>query len=149
MKDALTRLIESQLKTYREQPARMISDYHRENQLMGEYNGRQILEMLQNADDEGSDTVLIRLDEDQAVLTVANRGAPFKIAGFESLMLANLSSKTKIKYIGNKGLGFRSLINWAHQVTIGSGEVSVTFSESIARLGWFPPSTAVISTWAG
>ena len=133
MKDALTRLIENQLKTYRDQPARMISDYNRERQLMGEYNGRQILEMLQNADDEGSDSVLIRLDEQNGVLTIANRGDPFTVAGFESLMLANLSSKTKVKYIGNKGLGFRSIINWAREVTIDSGTVSVTFSESIAR----------------
>lgn len=133
MKDALTRLIRNQLKTYSEQPARMISDYNRERQLMGEYNGRQILEMLQNADDEGSDAVLIRLEEQKGVLTIANRGDPFTVAGFESLMLANLSSKTKVKYIGNKGLGFRSIINWAHRVTIDSGTVSVTFSEAIAR----------------
>jgi hypothetical protein len=133
MKDALTRLIENQLKTYCDQPARMISDYNRERQLMGEYNGRQILEMLQNADDEGSDAVQIRLDEQKGILTIANRGDPFTVAGFESLMLANLSSKTKVKYIGNKGLGFRSIINWAHEITIDSGTVSVTFSESIAR----------------
>lgn len=133
MKEALSALIRDQLKTYRETRARMISDYYRERQLMGEYNGRQILEMLQNADDEESETVLIRLDEHQSRLTIANHGVPFSLAGIQSLMLANMSSKTKVKYIGNKGLGFRSLVNWAHRVTIDSGPVSVTFSEAIAR----------------
>jgi hypothetical protein len=133
MKEALNKLIRDQLKTYSEQPARMISDYNRERQLMGEYNGRQILEMLQNADDEGSDAVKICLDEDSHTLTIANRGMPFSIAGFESLMLANLSSKTKVQYIGNKGLGFRSIISWAHQIIIKSGSISVVFSEEIAR----------------
>jgi hypothetical protein len=88
---------------YSEQPSRMVSDYNRERQLVGEYNGRQILEMLQNADDEGSDAVLIRLDEENGVLTIANQGHPFTVDCFESLMLANLSSKTKVTYIGNKG----------------------------------------------
>lgn len=133
MKDELAKLVEIQLKNYSEQPSRMVSDYNRERQLVGEYNGRQILEMLQNADDEESDAVLIKLDEENGILTISNQGNPFTTDGFESLMLANLSSKTKIKYIGNKGLGFRSIINWAYQVTIDSGTVSVTFSEMIAR----------------
>jgi len=133
MKDELARLVATQRRNYREQPSRMVSDYNRERQLAGEYNGRQILEMLQNADDEGSDAVLIRLDGEKGVLTIANQGQPFSVDGFESLMLANLSPKTKVRYIGNKGLGFRSIINWAHQVTIDSGTVSVTFSETIAR----------------
>jgi hypothetical protein len=133
MKNELAKLVETQRRNYREQSSRMVSDYNRERQLVGEYNGRQILEMLQNADDEGSDAVLIRLDEESGILTIANQGHPFTVDGFESLMLANLSTKTKLKYIGNKGLGFRSIVNWAHQVTIDSGTVSVTFSEAIAR----------------
>lgn len=133
MKDELAKLVATQLSNYSEQPSRMVSDYNRERQLVGEYNGRQILEMLQNADDEGADAVRITLDEDNGVLTIANQGHPFTVDGFESLMLANLSTKTKLQYIGNKGLGFRSIINWAHQITIDSGLVSVTFSEAIAR----------------
>lgn len=133
MKDQLAALVATQLKGYRAQPARMVSDYNRERQLASEYNGRQILEMLQNADDEESDAVLISLDEVNGILTIANRGAPFTVEGFESLMLANLSSKTKPRYIGNKGLGFRSIVYWAHRITIDSGTVSVTFSEAFAR----------------
>ncbi|MGG7606626.1 DUF3883 domain-containing protein [Massilia sp. BKSP1R2A-1] len=133
MKDELAKLVATQRRNYSEQPSRMVSDYNRERQLIGEYNGRQILEMLQNADDEGADAVLIRLDVENGILTIANKGNPFTVDGFESLMLANLSTKTKLKYIGNKGLGFRSIINWAHQITIDSDTVSVTFSEAIAR----------------
>lgn len=133
MLDELNLLTKRQRETYREQPNRMVADYKRERQLIGEYNGRQLLEMLQNADDQGSTSVLVRLNEDESTLTIANQGAPFTAAGIESLMIANLSTKTKARYIGNKGLGFRSILNWADRIKIDSGAVSVTFSEAFAR----------------
>ena len=40
----------------------MISAYNREVETEKEYNGRQLLELLQNADDERSDEVQIALD---------------------------------------------------------------------------------------
>ena len=48
-------------------------------------------------------------------------------------MLSGLSSKIKKTYIGNKGLGFRSIINWTECVKIHSNNLSVEFSDEIRK----------------
>ena len=113
-----------------------ISAYNREIETEKEYNGRQLLELLQNADDEKSDEVKIELDTEKQVLSIANRGeacTPFSFEGIRSLMISNLSSKTTKKFIGNKGLGFRSIINWSSKITINSNGLDITFSREIVE----------------
>lgn len=132
-KDEIQKLIESNLKTYRDNSDRFIADYNRELELTKEYNGRQILELLQNADDATSNEVLIDWNKNNLKLTISNKGEPFEADGIKSLMLANLSTKTKISYIGNKGLGFRSILNWAKQINISSNACTISFSEEIAK----------------
>lgn len=132
-KQEIEKLIESNLKTYRDNSDRFIADYNRELELTKEYNGRQLLELLQNADDAASQEVLIKWDKDNLKLTISNKGEPFETGGIKSLMLANLSTKTKISYIGNKGLGFRSILNWAEQINIVSNGCLISFSETIAN----------------
>ncbi len=53
-------------------------------------------------------------------------------------MMAEMSPKmiSHKAYIGNKGLGFRSLINWATEISIVSGGVRCTFSREIAKNYW-------------
>jgi hypothetical protein len=46
-------------------------------------------------------------------------------------MISNLSSKTTKKFIGNKGLGFRSIINWSEKIIIGSNGLNISFSRDI------------------
>ncbi len=92
--------------------------------------------MLQNADDASGAAcdkkVLIRLTDQE--LIIANNGAPFSVEGFCSIMYSNLSPKVmQQNQIGQKGLGFRSVLSWAEEVVISSGEVQVAFSEVIAR----------------
>ncbi|MGV8829328.1 MAG: sacsin N-terminal ATP-binding-like domain-containing protein [Breznakibacter sp.] len=132
-KQEIEKLIESNLKTYRDNSDRFIADYNRELELTKEYNGRQLLELLQNADDAVSKEVLIVWDKENSKLTISNKGEPFETGGIKSLMLANLSTKTKITYIGNKGLGFRSILNWAEQINISSNGCIISFSELIAK----------------
>ena len=132
-KQDIEKLIESNLKTYRDNSDRFIADYNRELELTKEYNGRQLLELLQNADDAASNEVLIVWDKVNSKLTISNKGEPFETGGIKSLMLANLSTKTKISYIGNKGLGFRSILNWAEQININSNGCIISFSETIAK----------------
>lgn len=131
-KQDIEKLIASNLKTYRDNADRFIADYNRELELTKEYNGRQLLELLQNADDAGSNEVWINWDKENAKLSISNQGEPFETGGIKSLMLANLSTKTKISYIGNKGLGFRSILNWSEQVVIYSNGCQISFSEKIA-----------------
>lgn len=132
-KNDIEKLIESNLKTYRDNSDRFIADYNRELELTKEYNGRQLLELLQNADDAASEEVLILWDKVNSKLSISNKGEPFESGGIKSLMLANLSTKTKISYIGNKGLGFRSILNWAEQININCNGCIVSFSEIIAK----------------
>ena len=114
----------------------MIAAYDREIKTVKEYNGRQILELLQNTDDAQSDEVLIHLDTNTKTLVVANKGQEcesFGFKGIQSLMISDYSSKVSKKYIGNKGLGFRSIINWSKQVTISSNELDIVFSREIVE----------------
>lgn len=107
---------------------RIFGDYKEEKRLINEYNGRQILEMLQNADDAGSGHVQIKIDTKGKIFSILNTGGPFRVEGVASLMLANNSKKDKVNYIGNKGLGFRSIINWARSITIYSDGCRIHFS---------------------
>ncbi len=133
MKKFLEERIESQKKLYEVDHLRMVSDYNGEKGLSKVYNGRQLFELIQNADDANADRILIELSEVNNTLTIANTGNAFSKEGFSSLMLANLSSKTKEQYIGNKGLGFRSVINWSDRIVITGNGLDVEFSEAIAK----------------
>ena len=130
-------IIFSQKNKYKTYPEEMFSAYNREIEVKEEYNGRQILELLQNADDEKSRDILIELNSEKSILIIANKGkncSPFSIKGLKSLMISNLSSKTdKNKFIGNKGLGFRSVINWADKITIFSNNIEINFSRDIVN----------------
>ena len=99
-------------KHYSEDPASIIEHFNIEQQNIQTYNGRQLLEMLQNADDASETAkikrVLIRLSDNQ--LTIANNGETFTEGGFLSITRSNLSPKTMLQNkIGQKGLGFRSI----------------------------------------
>lgn len=128
--------IKKRRQDYLSSPAYILEHYNLERQNIEAYNGRQLLEMLQNADDASETAtdkrVLIRLTEQE--LTISNNGIPFSVEGFCSIMYSNLSPKVMLQnQIGQKGLGFRSVLSWAEEVIISSGGVQVAFSEAIAR----------------
>ena len=123
--------------------SRIRQDKKIEDDMKQEYSGRELYEMLQNADDEGSPKVEIVLTEDDRV-HIKNWGPrPFTEGGLISIMRSSLSTKTgneyknaSIKPIGNKGLGFRSLLNWSDEITIHSNGVKCSFSKEIAGAAW-------------
>lgn len=123
--------INANLNTYKD-ASRIYADFKDELGTTEEYNGRQIFELLQNAEDAKTDAIEFDLNTKEYVLTVSNKGEAFSSSGIHSLMIAHLSSKDKINYIGNKGLGFRSILNWAESVSIESNNCRITFSEKIA-----------------
>jgi len=104
------------------------ADYKNEKGIKDEYNGRQFLELLQNIDDAKSKEALIKLDTKNNIVFIANSGNPFYKGGLKSLMMAHLSPKDKT-FIGNKGLGFRSLLNWAGKIYVKSTNLSIEFSD--------------------
>jgi hypothetical protein len=62
MREFVGNLIEEKKKLYKDHYKEMISAYDRELKTISGYNGRQLLELLQNSDDEGATDVLIKLD---------------------------------------------------------------------------------------
>lgn len=117
---------------------RWIQDYHKEIQEVKQYRGREILELLQNADDAGSDTVNIILNTKENTLSVINSGSstqPFSIKGIKSIMCANMSPKGR-GMIGAKGLGFRSILNWSEQITIFSDNIKIDFHPDYIEFFW-------------
>lgn len=105
------------------------------------YHGREILELLQNADDayqksnnmgERPECELeVTIEYKNNILTVMNTGTFFDKDGIKAIVQGNNSPKTG-KYIGNKGTGFRSLLNWAEKIRIFSGCFHVEFSKENA-----------------
>lgn len=126
-------LIDKTLAVYQADASRVIADYRAEKQYTADYDGRQILELLQNADDAETDTIFIEVDTVTKTLTISNNGIPFSLNGVKSLMLANMSPKNKKEYIGNKGLGFRSVLNWVNQVDVITQDTVLQFSEQFAK----------------
>lgn len=130
----VSNLVKDNLHTYKI-INRITSDYRGEVGITSAYNGRQLLELLQNADDEGTDEVLIELDSKEQTLTISNNGKAFSLEGIASLMVANNSVKKgrKKNFIGNKGLGFRSVLNWTNSIEIITKEAILKFSPLIAK----------------
>lgn len=111
-------------------PDRLLASFHQENETAGDYAGRELLELLQNASDAAAligKEADVRIDYDNDGIVIANTGAPFHTGGVRSLLMAHLSSKPDeqaARMIGQKGLGFRALLNWAPNVVLASDEPS-------------------------
>jgi hypothetical protein len=98
------------------------------------YQGRQLYELLQNADDASDkesreEKVYIELKGN--LLIIKNTGEPFsEEEGVESLMYASTSPKSmQRKKIGQKGLGFRAILNWASRLEIVAEAFWVEFDK--------------------
>ncbi len=131
-KDNIQNLINERLAFYSNNPKEIARDYTIENSIKEEYDGRQLLEMLQNVDDTQSKKAMIDWSKSNKTLIIANYGEAFSFEGIESLMRSHSSPKTKENYIGNKGLGFRSLLTWAKQIHIYANDCKISFSEEIS-----------------
>jgi len=135
MNEKISQAIATMKQGYILDPNRILADYRKEIAEIKGYHGRELLELLQNAVDElaGTENRSVYISLNDGLLTIYNNGNVFTYDGFISLMYSNLSPKhNKAEYIGNKGTGFRSILNWAKSVRIYSGDLSVEFSDSYA-----------------
>ena len=117
---------ERTLRKYTDYPELLIADGQHERQIAGDYVGREILELLQNANDAAADDRMrgrVSIEVLPIGLLIANEGAAFTTDGVASLKLANLSPKRsrQRQTIGNKGLGFRAVLNWTRTPIVLSG----------------------------
>ena len=132
-KDNLQELIEKRRKTYMDID-NALSVYGTEVSTATDYDGRQILEMLQNADDAGASCLEISLDEENNILRINNDGRSFSLKGMTSILVPhNSGEKVTQEYIGNKGLGFRSLISWAEEIALSTSDIKLVFSKDVAK----------------
>lgn len=119
-------------------PERLIAEYRREHEITRGYHGREVLELLQNAADAARKAISpgrVRIIANQYGLIMGNTGQPFDNGGVQSLQIANLSPKRQREgmMIGDKGLGFRSILNWTNSPLISSGEMGLAFLPEYAK----------------
>ena len=119
-------------KVYLISPEHLIAEHRREREITRGYHGREILELLQNAGDAARNAGVrgsVRIVVTQQGVVMGNTGCPFDQGGVKSLLTANLSPKRKREavVIGDKGLGFRSILNWTDAPVIFSGELRLAF----------------------
>jgi len=115
----------AEIRTFLSQLAYKTSGYkslhNLTEQVEHQYNGRFLIELIQNAHDamnelpevnnKGRLEILVSQDEQPyGALYVANDGLPFIRSNFESLSQLGQSDKDPQKSIGNKGIGFRSVL---------------------------------------
>lgn len=123
--------------SYLAKPKTLIANYRSEISATEEYRGREILELLQNAADGAGSlgvTGQVVIDISEYGLIVANSGAYFTKGGVSSLEQAHLSPKKKggKQFVGNKGLGFRAVLNWTNSPIILSGSLAISFNKERA-----------------
>jgi hypothetical protein len=135
MNREIQQMVETKKSVYLLDPNEIISAYRREVADIEGYHGRELLELLQNAVDEleSATDKFVHIELSGNILKFSNNGSVFTTAGITSLMYTNFSPKfNNRRYIGNKGTGFRSVLNWSNSVKIFSGSLSVKFSADSA-----------------
>lgn len=95
------------------------------------YNCRSFIELLQNADDAGANSFFVKRVKDYIV--VANNGRLFSINDLESLCRSASSNKVRGTTIGYRGIGFKSVVSFAKEVHLVSGEFKITFSKELSK----------------
>jgi hypothetical protein len=135
MNSEISKMLKTKKAVYLLDPNEILSAYRREIAEIEGYHGRELLELLQNAVDEleSATDKFVCIELAGNTLRFSNNGNVFTKDGITSLMYTNLSPKfNNHKYIGNKGTGFRSVLNWSDRIRIYSGSLSIEFSAASA-----------------
>lgn len=136
----LETLRNNRLKSYHATPGDVEEHRSAELRVAGDTAGRPLIELIQNADDamnqaQGSEKNRIKLILQNNNLFIANVGTPFTPEGVEAI--CNLDRSPKIDRrvtIGNKGIGFKSVLTWTEKPSIHSTTYAFTYDrEKTAR----------------
>ena len=136
----LETLRNNRLKSYQATPGDVEEHRGAELRVAGDTAGRPLVELIQNADDAmnqapDSEKNQIKLILQNSSLFIANVGAPFTPEGVEAI--CNLDRSPKIDRritIGNKGIGFKSVLTWTERPSIHSTTYEFTYDrEKSAR----------------
>ncbi len=120
--DHITAHLCSKVRVFLTELAEGVSNYRSMHnlteQVEHQYHGRFLIELIQNAHDAlggipRGGRIHIRFeqgDSEHGTLLVANDGEPFSRSNFEKISALGQSDKDPQKSIGNKGIGFRSVL---------------------------------------
>jgi len=124
-------------KTYENEPDRIREDFGSELRVSDDYKGRALLELLQNADDaqqpEAEVTASVGGHDVVFILTrkafyCANGGYTMTKQGLNSICRLSHSPKDRSRLtIGEKGLGFKSVLSFSKCPEIHSGDLHCGF----------------------
>lgn len=123
-----------------------------------EYAGRSVLELVQNGHDvltaqhPGRVHVLLDCNPASPALYVANEGDPFAEQNFKGIVDFGLSSKVAGQGIGNKGLGFRSVLQLTDHPEVYSRDPSDPTDDRFTGFSFRyprPEELAVLAVQAG
>jgi hypothetical protein len=126
-------LRESRLKSYSSTPGDIEEHRRAEYRVAADTAGRPLIELLQNADDALQLTLnlirrAVRIILNQQRLLIANDGEPFSPEGVEAICNLDRSPKKDRRItIGNKGIGFKSVLLWTMAPSIFSSTFQFTF----------------------
>lgn len=104
MQEAIRIEKEKICRKYLDSAEEIVSGYNKECELSKDYEGRQMFELLQNADDEAAGSSgKVRVTFDGKTLSVSNTGEPFSFSGVKSLLypyvlLCQDLVQTKMRY---------------------------------------------------
>jgi hypothetical protein len=124
------------LDAFLTKPMLAFSMYQQERSTSKDYHGREVLELLQNAADQAVLAKVrgkVHIELASEYLLFANNGTPFSKKGVQSLQNPHVSAKRSAKLVGNKGLGFRSILNWSFQPAIFSGNLTLAYTREKLR----------------
>lgn len=136
----LETLRNNRLKSYQATPGDIEEHRRAELRVAGDTAGRPLIELIQNADDamnqaSESEKNRIKVILQNNSLFIANVGTPFTPEGVEAI--CNLDRSPKIDRritIGNKGIGFKSVLTWTEKPSIHSTTYEFTYDrEKSAR----------------
>lgn len=116
-------------------------------QITQEYRGRCVLELLQNAHDalggarpdDPRQISFVLVTEPEPVLLIANSGRPFRQKDFEGICQLGQSPKDPNESVGNKGLGFQSVLEVSTRPQIWSTTAKAGDAEFV--FGFDPAGT--------
>ncbi len=120
------------LDSFLAKPMHAFSMCQAERSTSKDYHGREILELLQNGADQAILAMArgrIRIELEAGYLLFANTGKTFSKAGVSSLQNPHVSAKRNARLVGNKGLGFRSVLNWSDEPVIFSDGLQIAYSK--------------------
>ena len=130
------------LRTYENEPDRIREDFGSESRVSDDYKGRALLELLQNADDaqQPESELSAKIGDPEVVFHLtkkafycANGGHMMTRQGLNSICRLSHSPKDRSRLtIGEKGLGFKSVLSFSKTPEIHSGDLHCRFNRQEA-----------------